>query len=429
MKEDIIIVGAGVCGLMAARQLSSKGKSVLVLEADNRIGGRIYTVNDPAFPVPIELGAEFVHGKLPLTTSLLAEAGIPFEEDNVSMIKIAGGKWYRSDDVAEGWDEMLDKMESVKIDMSLRSFLDLYYKHERFEGLRKEVVRFAEGFDLADVNLVSIQYLVKEWKHETGKQYRIPGGYKKLVDYLAEECKANGCKIVTGAKVDTIDWKKNKVCVTSKSGRIYEASKAIVTVPIGVIQSVNTHRQSIEFNPSIAVLLKNAAYVGFGSVIKYFGLFDNFFSSVLNQSAMLISDQKIPTWWVRFYGKQVLLTGWMGGPSATRNARKSQPEYRAQMLESLAGMFNVSKVDLERKLKASKAVSWAEHPHSHGAYSYEMVGSKEVKKILRQPIAGTIYFAGEGLHDGAAPGTVEAALCSGKEVAQKLISSWQYNNA
>jgi monoamine oxidase len=57
-----------------------------------------------------------------------------------------------------------------------------------------------------------------------------------------------------------------------------------------------------------------------------------------------------------------------------------------------------------------------------------MVGSKEVKKILRQPIAGTVFFAGEGLHDGSNPGTVEAALTNGKEVAQKLLSARHYNN-
>ena len=123
-----------------------------------------------------------------------------------------------------------------------------------------------------------------------------------------------------------------------------------------------------------------------------------------------------------------MLTGWLGGPSAIRNAGKSQDVYKEQMLESLASMFNVDKSDLEKRLIASRAVNWIDNPFSFGAYSYEMVGSKEIKKMLRQPIAGTVYFAGEGLHEGEAPGTVESALVNGKEVAARLMATWQFNN-
>jgi monoamine oxidase len=199
-------------------------------------------------------------------------------------------------------------------------------------------------------------------------------------------------------------------------------------VPIGVIQKASAANQIIEFNPPISVLLKNTQFIGFGSVIKYFALFENFFSPELKESAMIFSDQKIPTWWVRFYNNQVLLTGWLGGPAALKNAGRSQIEYRNQIIDTLSSMFHVDKMGLEKKLKAVKTVSWADNPLSYGAYSYEMVGSKEVKKILRQPIAGTVFFAGEGLHEGGNPGTVEAALSNGKEVAQKLLATWQYNN-
>ncbi|HTF27571.1 MAG TPA: NAD(P)/FAD-dependent oxidoreductase [Flavitalea sp.] len=428
MAEDVIIIGAGASGLMAANQLSEKGMNVLVLEADSRLGGRIHTQQDPAFPGILEFGAEFVHGNLPLTLALLDEAGIRYEEVSDTMIKIKDGKWNRTDEFIDGWDEMLEKMRSIKMDMSLKSFLDLYFKLEKYETLRKEVVRFAEGFDLADVNLVSMQFLFNEWKHENAVQYRIPGGYKKLVDYLAGKCRGRECKILTGVNVDKVEWKKNRVRVHSKAGKIYEAGKVIITVPLGVIQKVDVTSQVIEFNPSISVLLKNAQFIGFGSVIKYFALFENFFSSQLKEAAIILSDQKIPTWWARFYDNKVLLTGWLGGPAAVKNAGKSQIEYRNQVLDTLSSMFRVDKIELEKKLKAVKTISWGDNPLSYGAYSYEMVGSKEVKKILRQPIAGTVFFAGEGLHDGGNPGTVEAALINGKEVAQKLLSARQYNN-
>ena len=74
-RADVIVVGAGAAGLEAARQLRAHGRSVLVLEARDRVGGRVLTQHDPRIPLPIELGAEFIHGDAPITTSLLADAG------------------------------------------------------------------------------------------------------------------------------------------------------------------------------------------------------------------------------------------------------------------------------------------------------------------------------------------------------------------
>jgi monoamine oxidase len=428
MADEIIIIGAGATGLMAASQLAREGKSVLVLEANNRTGGRIHTVHDPSFPAPLEFGAEFVHGNLPLTIGLLEEAGIAYVPDVDVMIKIRDGRWNRTEDFIEGWDEMLARMKSVKIDMSLRSFLDLYYKESKYDALRKEVIRFAEGFDLADVNLVSMQFLFQEWKEENHEQFRIPAGYKALTDYLVQTVKARGGRIITGVKVNKVEWKQDKVEITSISGKVYEGSRVIITVPIGVIQKINTTEQIISFNPSISRLLKNTRYIGFGAVIKYFALFENFFSNELSKDCMILSDMGIPTWWVRFHGKDVLLTGWLGGPAAVKNSGKSQADYRGQVLDTLATMFNVQRSDLSAKLKSFAAKSWAEDPYAYGAYSYEMVGSKEIKKMLRQPLAGTVFFAGEGVHDGTSPGTVESALANGKEVAQRVLATWQYRN-
>ena len=72
-KLDVAIIGAGAAGLAAAKTLSSAGLDICVLEARDRIGGRIHTHHDPAIDVPIELGAEFVHGRPPETS----EPGAP----------------------------------------------------------------------------------------------------------------------------------------------------------------------------------------------------------------------------------------------------------------------------------------------------------------------------------------------------------------
>src|SRR5215211_4630514 len=83
-RPTVIILGAGAAGMAAAAVLSQKGVSALILEARDRIGGRIHTIRDPAFPIPIDLGAEFVHGDPEATWKVIREASliahdVPFE--------------------------------------------------------------------------------------------------------------------------------------------------------------------------------------------------------------------------------------------------------------------------------------------------------------------------------------------------------------
>src|SRR3954467_10424789 len=89
-STDPTVNGAGAAGLMTARELTRAGKHVLVLEASARVGGRVHTEYDTGAGVPIELGAEFVHGDAPVTTQLLDEARLP-------PLRVLG-EHYRSDD-------------------------------------------------------------------------------------------------------------------------------------------------------------------------------------------------------------------------------------------------------------------------------------------------------------------------------------------
>ena len=83
---DTVIVGAGVAGLAAARVLHERGAQFLVLEARDRIGGRVWTVHTPTLPVPIELGAEFLHGETPDIDAIAKANGL-------RAIDVAGRRW------------------------------------------------------------------------------------------------------------------------------------------------------------------------------------------------------------------------------------------------------------------------------------------------------------------------------------------------
>ncbi len=93
-KKSLLIAGAGAAGLMAARELSRQGYHITILEGRDRTGGRIHTLDDPLFPIPVEAGAEFIHGKLPLTFSLLKEYKLEKIEAGGRFYTIVNGQYF-----------------------------------------------------------------------------------------------------------------------------------------------------------------------------------------------------------------------------------------------------------------------------------------------------------------------------------------------
>src|SRR5678815_4282420 len=146
--EKIIIAGGGVAGLFAARELSRQGYDITILEATERLGGRIHTIRNALFTQPVEKGVEFIHGNLPLTIKLLKEARIEYKPVRGNMIRVVDGDWKTQDDFTLGWDELIEKMNSVRQDMTMDEFLQQNFSHEKYNDLRTSVLRFANGFDL-----------------------------------------------------------------------------------------------------------------------------------------------------------------------------------------------------------------------------------------------------------------------------------------
>src|SRR5215475_8481107 len=111
--EKVTIVGGGVAGLYAARELSRQAYDVILLEATDRLGGRIHTIRNSSFTQPVEKGVEFIHGNLPLTTQLLKEARIEYTPVRGNMVRVLNGNWKTQEDFTLGWDELIRKMNSV----------------------------------------------------------------------------------------------------------------------------------------------------------------------------------------------------------------------------------------------------------------------------------------------------------------------------
>ncbi|HEY6975232.1 MAG TPA: FAD-dependent oxidoreductase, partial [Chitinophagaceae bacterium] len=258
MSDSILIIGAGAAGLMAAGELSSNKQNVTILEANNRIGGRIYTLYNDAFIKPVELGAEFIHGNLHLTKQLLDKANIPLNKVKGEMMHIENGERKNQNKSDDGWDELMNCMQQLKEDMTVNDFLKKFFSDEKYFSLRKSVQGFAEGFDLADISSASVFALRNEWIHEEGEQFRVEGGYQKLVDHLLNICITNGCTMHTSSVVKKIYWKKNEVKVVTANNKSFECNKVVITVPLGVLQAELNYEAAITFTPSLCDFFRAA---------------------------------------------------------------------------------------------------------------------------------------------------------------------------
>jgi monoamine oxidase len=416
----IIIVGAGVAGLFTARELSTQGYEITILEASDRLGGRIHTIHNSSFTQPVEKGVEFIHGDLPLTIQLLEEAQIKYIPVEGKMIRIVNGEWKTQHDFAVGWDELMRKMNEVRNDMTMDEFLEKNFSEEKYKELRKSVLRFAQGFDLADTSKAGVLSLREEWMGEEDEQFRIPGGFDQLVNYLEKQCLSLGCVIHTSVPAAEIKWEKNKVIVTTSGKQTYHGDKLVVTTSVGLLQK---EPPNINFQPTIDPYFEAAKKIGFGTVVKVVLEFKKpFWEEKENGLGFLFTNEIIPTWWTQLPSSYPLITGWAGGPQAWPLENKSDDEILQLALQSLSNVFEKPIDELKQLLVASMVANWKNDPYSYGAYSYSKVESIQAVKLFSSSADDTIFFAGEAFYNGPSPGTVEAALVSAKNVVEKIGS-------
>jgi len=426
--NKIIVIGAGAAGLMVAYKLSKAGHKVIVLEAQNRLGGRIHTLYDPDFSVPVELGAEFIHGDLPVTNELMKEAGIQRAENGGSFWNADNGELKQGYGGMRDWAVLEKALSEVREDMTIAAFLDTYLNG--YEELRMFVKGFVEGYDAADTNRASVLAFRNEWLSEEGEENRVEGGYSRLIDHMAAECKKNGSEIYTSAVVKEIKWNKGNVQVLTERGVSYHAEKVVVTVPAGVLQEKSGDR-AIRFNPAIEKKSGSFQTIGYGNAMKVFLQFRkafwqeadyvNKFGKGMRELGFVVSDAPIPVWWTQAPVNAAMLTGWIGGPNTDKFLRMPNEEVLDIAIDSIVHIFGTNKDAIQKEFKKGIVVNWINNQFIRGGYTYATVEGLKLKGKLDEPIEDTIYFAGEAFFTGAEMGTVEAALASGKKTAELII--------
>ena len=423
---DVVIVGAGAARLMAAWELVRVNKKVLILEAKDRIGGRIYTLEDNKFIMPIELGAEFVHGKLKLTQSLLQRA-------KISSYEVIGDIWRKEEKGLEKESDFLDdysllrqKFKNLNSDLSVADFLHNHLNEPKHEELRTSLKTYVEGYYAADTKKASTLAMKEELEKADDEQYRVEGGYKQLIEFFHKELMNKNCPVLISTPVQKVKWQNGKVEIRTDKDTLH-SKKVLLTVPLGVLQAGRPL-----FDPALPEIVEAARHLGFGPVIKIILQFTKAFwmdkeytgQNDLRKAGFIFSTEEVPTWWTSYPKQAPIIVGWLGGPNAEKFKELSEEVILHKALDSLANIFTVKEVQLRRILDHWIVSNWVKDPYCCGGYSYDVVDGGKHKQVLKEPVASKIFFAGEALYEGIEVGTVEAALVNGREIAHKLIASF-----
>jgi monoamine oxidase len=441
---DAIIIGAGAAGLAAAKELRANGRSVVVLEARGRVGGRIFTYRDPAVVVPIELGAEFLHGATPHTDTIIDAAGL-------TAFDVVGEHWqategnFKQVDFWERVAKVLGKLDEHRTPD--RSFSD--YVAERAARKRKpkdararrSAIEFVQGFHAAEVSLVSERWLAKGGDPAASPQDertgRIVDGYDRVWAWLARDVYD---AIELNTVVTKVQWERGTVVVTCQDGagevHTLTARTAIVTVPIGVLQAVPPAAGAIEFDPEIPVVTAAVNGLVMGSVLRTVFAFSERFwemglrnapdrggSGLMSLSFLHSPGARFPIWWTQFPIRSPTLVGWVGGPPAAALCALPDAEIERIALHDLAAHLGTTYERLAGLVIGSWMHNWERDPFSRGAYSYAAVGGSGAARKLSRPVEQTIFFSGEATNTEGHSGTVEGALATGLRAAQGVLQA------
>ena len=413
-EAEVVVIGAGAAGLAAADVLARAGRDVLVLEARDRVGGRCFTRRMAGLDMPVELGAEFIHGAARATHRLLRAAGIRAIESGREQRALERGRLRRADGFAEA--QRAVRGASLQEDVSFREFLRGRNVSDKTKALAAMMVM---GFDAADPAKVSARSIIDEWSEggELGdSQPRPQGGYGPVFDWLARSLVARGVAIRLQRAVQRMEWRRGAVVVRGQflgEPFVVRAKRAVVTLPLGVLQS--TPRL---FSPSLGEKKAALKMLASGAVVRVAMRFDSEFwaSRVPGVSFFHNPMATFPTFWTPLPMRGPLLTAWAGGPKAERLTGSSERKLIAHALASVRSIFTDAP-----EPAAAYVQDWAQDPFARLGYSYVRVAGESGRGELAQPVAGTLFFAGEAT-EAEEPGTVAGALKSGERAAREILT-------
>jgi len=442
----VIVVGAGAAGLAGAVDLARAGVSVIILEARNRVGGRMFTQRDPVCQAPIELGAEFIHG-------LPSEIWELLQARNVKIEEVSGEPWCFKKGSLGGCDffsevdDILKKMDDRSPDESFLSFIkrccDPKNDPKKQEAYDRALA-YVTGFNAADPNRVGVHWLVQgmraEEQIEGERAFRAANGYQDLLDIFCADLARAGVQIKTELAVNSIRWSQGRAEIEAHQGsesRKFETERVLVTIPLGVMKAAAEDEGAVRFDPVLPRTKSDAlTKLEMGKIIRVTLRFKNRFwdaiptpgkdRKTLSDMGFLFSDdERLPTWWTTMPRKLPIIIGWAPFRCAERLSGKSESFVVDRCLQTLGRLLNIRIEQITSLLDAAYFHDWQNDPFSRGAYSYGAVGSDGAQEALACPLENTLFFAGEATDTTGHNGTVHGAIASGRRAATEILHGLQ----
>jgi monoamine oxidase len=414
---DVAIVGAGVAGLAAALELEKAGLRLAIFEARDRIGGRILTYHDPLSPLPIELGAEFVHGRAPELLDIAKRGLIPLCDVSWNPVERRAGEWRKDIDLESESESLIE--EAVRYRGPDMAWAEFAAQSKASASQKKSATRFIEGFNAARadrISLLSIQQDTMAAKAiDDEHQFRVPFGYDRIPGFLANQLKTT---VRLSTPVRHIAWAEERVEIDGE----LTARAAVVTLPVGVLQA-----GSVVFEP-VPAPVKAALDIECGQVFRVVLRFEEALWEKIPESAdagFLFTDlEPFPTWWTTLPIRAPIITAWCAGPHV--DSLPGSPEQIAG--EAMKGLGQLLGEKVEAHIRAWYLHNWRDDPWSRCAYSYARAGRRAAREELATPAGGTLFFAGEAAETEGHSGTVHGAIRSGRCAAGKILGEKLLND-
>jgi monoamine oxidase len=442
---DVLVLGAGAAGLAAAQELSQAGQRVAVIEARDRVGGRVFTQHVPGHPLPFELGAEFIHGRPPESLALVEQAGLLIYEVNGDGWLSQNHQLAPSAALWERTDQIFAQMASAASpDRSFQAFLAPFQSDPAWRDAAAMAASYVEGYDAADIGNASVQALLAEQRagaaSDGDRAFRIAQGYDRLIAAVAATCDPARVSIHLDTIAHRVIWQPGHVEVqavgaSGPGSRSFRARRAVITLPLGVLQAPAGARGGLEFDPPLREHAAAARQLAVGQVVK---LHLRFRERFWECERLPLADQAmdprqvsfiygrgvaLPTWWTAYPAIAPQLVGWAGGPAAARLVGQPEHVIVDLALDSLADVLGLPRGRIEEALLGVYTHDWHADPFSRGAYSYVMVNGMEAVRALAAPAKGTLFFAGEATHADGHIGTVHGAIATGRRAAREILRS------
>jgi monoamine oxidase len=426
----VIVIGGGVAGLAAAGSLTAAGRRVLLLEARERLGGRVYTSPARGPGVPVELGAEFVHGRPPETWAIIDAARLPTENViNLHHVR-RNGRLTRFTDLQERIDRVLGQPpEQGDPDRSVADYLESRASTDREAvALAKAYV---EGFHAADSTKMSLHGFAHAESATSAvgeSQFRLAVGYDAIVAWLRDQLPESSAEIRLGSVATEVRWRRGRVEIDTRTAggeaQTVSAAQAIVTLPLGVLKASVGAAGAVRFTPELSDKQPALQRLEMGAIVRLVFWFDVAFWTVPDLSFLHDPTGLLPIWWTRAPVQAPVLTGWVGGPRATALAQDGPDRIIQRAIESLGNALGMDPATVRSHLRETYYHDWIEDPFSRGAYSYVAVGGLGAQAKLAEPVAGTLFFVGEATQGDGNLGTVHGAIASGRRGAREALAAF-----